>query len=90
MTSILEVSAPSSDQNIVQDVEQYLKHLHLEGSTQFEHYDDAVRAVWPALHVQSPEAALLVSINVFLECAEMRGFEVKPNFLKQAKRDGLL
>ena len=89
-TRITGVFAPSSDQNIVQDVEQYLRLKGLEGTQLFEHYDDALRVVWPALLISNPEASLLVSINVYLEVAEKRGFEVKPDFLKQAKRDGLL
>ena len=90
MTKVTEVSAPSSTLTIVEDVEQYLKHLGLEETEMFEHYDNATRAVWPSLFTANPEAALLTSINVYLECAEKRGFDVKPDFLKQAKRDDLL
>lgn len=90
MTKVCEIIAPSSDQPIVLDVEQYLNRLGLRGTPKFEHYDDAVRAVWPALNKSDPTAQLLVSINVYLACAEKMGFEVKPTFLKEAAKDDLL
>jgi len=87
---VTEVCAPSSDQNIVLDVEQYLEAHGLLGTESFEHYDDALRAVWPALHIMDPKAHILTSINIYLECAEAQGFEVKPSFLKDAQKDDLL
>ena len=87
---VTEVSAPSSTLTIVQDVEQFLDQHNLRGTTLFEHYDNALRAVWPNLHIADPKAQILTAINVYLEVAEKRGFEVKPNFLKQAAKDDLL
>ena len=87
MTKATEAIAPSSNQNVVKDVEQYLAHLNLQDSTLFEHYDDALRAVWPHLHTADPYAAIFLAIAIYLECAEKRGFEVKANFLKVAGLD---
>lgn len=87
---INDVMAPSSDQNIVADVKQWLTQHNLEGTELFEHYDDAVKAVWPGLYIANSYAGIYIAINVYLECAEIWGFDVKPDFLKTASRDGLI
>lgn len=90
MAEAWKVCAPSSTNTIVQDVEQYLCGKDLLGTDKFEYYDDALRAVWPSLCISDPYAALFLAINVYLECAEKMGFEVKPSFLKEARKDNYL
>lgn len=87
---IWDVIAPSSTNNVVEDVMQWLQQHNLEGTPLFEHYDDAVKAVWPAVYVSNQYAGIFVAINVFLACAEIWGFEVKPDFLKTASIEGLI
>lgn len=87
MTKACEVIAPSSDQSVVADVEQWLQQHSLLGTNQFEWYDSALKAVWPHIYTTDPYAAIFLAINVYLECALKRGFEVNADFLKQAKLD---
>lgn len=87
MTKATDAIAPSSDQTVMKDVEQYLKHINLQDTTMFEHYDDALRAVWPQLHISDPYAAIFLAIAIYLESAEKRGFEIKADFLKVAGLD---
>lgn len=87
MTKATDAIAPSSNQTVMRDVEQYLEHMKLENTTMFEHYDDALRAVWPHLHASDPYAAIFLAIAIYLESAEKRGFEVRANFLKAAGLD---
>jgi hypothetical protein len=88
MERIMAIIAPSSDKNIVEDVEQWLEAHNLKGTDLFEHYDDAVKAVWPAVYVANSYAGIFLSINIYLACAEKHGFDVKPDFLKTAQKDG--
>lgn len=89
-SKINDIFAPSSDQNIVLDVIQWLRKHNLEQTELFEHYDDAVKAVWPGVYVANSYAGIYLAINVYLECSEIWGFEVRPDFLKTASKDGLI
>jgi hypothetical protein len=89
-SKINDVYAPSSTITIVEDVRQWLEQHNLGDTQLFEHYDDAVKAVWPSLYIANSYAGIFIAINVYLECAEILGFEVKPDFLKTASKDGLI
>lgn len=90
MARATDVIAPSSDQTVIEDVLQYLSKHDLEDTRLFQHYDAALRAVWPQLFVADPAAALFLSINVYLECAELKRFRVIPEYLKRAKEENHL
>ncbi len=80
-----DIVAPSSTITVKEDVEKYLQAKGLLGTDRFEFYDDALRAVWPGLHTSDENAAILLSISIYLECADEYGFAVRPDFLKDAK-----
>lgn len=85
MGDATSVVAPCSNQTVVEDVLQYLEKHNLGDSRLFQHYDDALRAVWPQLFAVDPSAALFLSINVYLECAEIKHFQVYPEYLHSVK-----
>lgn len=90
MTKASDISAPSSTNNIVEDIEQWLDRHGLLGTSDFECYDNALKAVWPQLYITNQYKALFLAINVYLECANKRGFEISPDFLSQAEWDDLI
>lgn len=76
---------PSSDRPIGEVVDQYLKDKNLEDTQMFEHYDEALRAVWPQIFTSNPNAAIFLSISLFIEAAQTKGFAVTPEFLRRMK-----
>lgn len=90
MTKASDVIAPSSDQNIVLDVIQWIKAHHPDGTFRFQDYDEALKAVWPALYKDDPGAAIFLSMNIYMEAADILDFEIQPVHLKRLKKEGLL
>jgi hypothetical protein len=75
--------------NIVEEVMDYIDthclKVNSERPTDFETYDDAFNVVWPELYKACPNAALLVSISIYVDIAERWGFEVIPPEIKDVK-----
>lgn len=89
MMKASDILPPSSDVNIVEVVKQWVDKHYPNGTRFFQHYDDALKAVWPALFKDSPGAAIFLSIETYLEIAEEKGFQVEPSYLKRAQAEGL-
>ncbi len=82
--NIDDVNAPKSIKNIVLEVIEYVeKHTEVSEWQTFEPYDSALHALWPELFKASREAALRVSVAIFLDVAERKGFKVEPPELKE-------
>lgn len=90
MIDAQRISAPRSNgESIVGEIVKYLKDRGLD-LTDFEIVDGAMHAVWPELYNRDKVAALIVTINVYIEIARQEGFEVKPAYLLEAKMEGLI
>lgn len=84
--NIDDVAAPKSMRNIVLEVMEYVeKHIPPDDWEEFKPYDDALHAIWPELFKADPQAALQVSIAIYLDVADRKGFEVHPSELKELK-----
>lgn len=82
-----DIAPPRGMQNIVLAVMEYVQK-HIEGTqypADFETYDAALNAVWPELYKSSPEAALLVSVSIYLDIAERWGFKVEPEEIRELR-----
>lgn len=85
-----DVVPPRGMKNIVVEVMAYVckymndNHL-IESPTDFETYDGALKVVWPELYKTCPEAALLVSVSIYIDIAERWGFDVHPVELKELR-----
>ena len=83
--NIDDVNPPRGMKNIVLEVMEYVRKHSGSTPTDFEVYDDALHAVWPELYKSCPEAALLVSISIYIDIAERWGFEAHPEEIKELR-----
>lgn len=84
--NIDNVLAPKSMRNIVLEVMEYVeKHVSPDEHEEFKPYDDALHVIWPELFKSDSKAALLVSIAIYLDVADRKGFEIHPSELKELK-----
>ena len=74
-------------QNIVLDVMAYVdEHVaDEEERKKFKPYDAALRVIWPGLFKIDDKAALLVSIAIYLDVADRKGFTVYPRELEELR-----
>lgn len=84
--NIDDVLAPRSMRNIVLEVMEYVEtHAPFEEWAKFKPYDDALKAIWPGLFKIDAKAALLVSIAIYLDVADRKGFTVHPSELEELR-----
>lgn len=84
---VTTITSPRSRQHILDELREYLKSRDLD-MTNFEVVDGALHACWPELYNNDQAAALLVTMNVFVDLADQEGFEVIPAYLRRAKQQG--
>ena len=86
--NIDDVNAPRSMKSIVLEVMDYVEKHNLQINSippdDFETYDNALRVIWPEIY-KCPEAALQVSVSIYVEIAERWGFHVEPAIIKELK-----
>lgn len=84
--NIDDVSAPKSMRNIVLEVTEYVEaHSPYSEWDKFKPYDDALHVVWPELFKADEKAALQVSIAIYLDVADRKGFTVHPSELEELR-----
>lgn len=73
----VKIYAPQQAKDIVTQVREAMLSVRGGAPYNFEPYLAAVQVLWPQL-ARDPQALLRLSIDVYLEIAELEGFMVMP------------
>lgn len=82
LAKAFEVYASEATSNINNQVEAYLKARNLEHTCMYRHYAEALNDVWPSLKLVAPEASRFLSVHLYMEAAEAKGFKIHPECLR--------